>query len=160
MLSLCVAMTSNRLIGQNNHLPWHLPADLKHFRAITMGKPIIMGRKTYDSIGHPLPGRLNVVLTYQHNLTLTNCHILHHLDEVLAFEKQYEESMVIGGATIYQMLLPYIQRMYITWVHAELEGDTYFPDYYPEQWQEIERQSYSTDIKHAYSYSFVVLERC
>mgnify|MGYP003574238933 FL=1 len=159
MLSLCVAMTQNQLIGQNNRLPWHLPADLKHFRAITMGKPIIMGRKTHESIGRPLPGRLNVVLTHQQNLTLTNCYVLHHLEEILAFEKQYEESMVIGGATIYKMLLPYTQRMYITWVHAELGGDTYFPEYFPEQWQEIDRQYYSADTTHAYSYSFVVLER-
>jgi len=159
MLSLCVAMDKNQLIGKNNTLPWHLPADLKHFRAITMGKPIIMGRKTYDSIGRPLPGRLNVVLTGNQELMLAGCQVLHHLEDVLAFSKQYEESVVIGGATVYAMLLPMVQRMYVTWVDAQCDGDTYFPDYVPKQWQEIERQDFSADANNAYPYSFTVLER-
>jgi dihydrofolate reductase len=159
MLSLCVAMDKNQLIGKNNTLPWHLPADLKHFRAITMGKPIIMGRKTFDSIGRPLPGRLNVVLTGNQELMLAGCQVLHHLEEVLAFSKQYEESVVIGGATVYAMLLPMVQRMYVTWVDAQCEGDTYFPDYAPKQWQEIERHDFSADANNGYPYSFTVLER-
>jgi dihydrofolate reductase len=159
MLSLSVAMDKNKLIGKNNTLPWHLPADLKHFRLITMGKPIIMGRKTFDSIGRPLPGRLNVVLTNNQNLLIAGCQVLHRLEEVLALSQQYQESVVIGGATVYDMLLPMVQRMYVTWVHAKMDGDTYFPDYVPEHWQEIERQDFSADANNAYSYSFTVLER-
>jgi len=159
MLSLCVAMDKNRLIGCENALPWHLPADLKHFRAVTMGKPIIMGRKTYESIGCPLPGRLNVILSRNPLLTLAGCQVLHRLDEVLAFSQQYEESVVIGGASIYDKLLPEVQRMYVTWVDGEFRGDTYFPQFEPEQWQEMERHVFPADAKNAYSYCFSLLER-
>lgn len=159
MLSLCVAMDKNRLIGCHNALPWHLPADLKHFRIVTMGKPIIMGRKTYESIGRPLPGRLNVVVSRNFSLTLTGCEVLHNIEEVLTLSSQYEESIVIGGAILYEKLLPYVQRMYVTWVHAELVGDTYFPNYQAEQWQEVDKQDYSVDAQNAYPYSFVILER-
>ncbi len=159
MLSLCVAMDKNRLIGCENALPWHLPADLKHFRAVTMGKTIIMGRKTYESIGRPLPGRLNVILSRNPLLTLAGCQVLHRLDEVLAFSQQYEESVVIGGASVYDKLLPEVQRMYVTWVDGEFRGDTYFPQFEPEQWQEMERHVFPADAKNAYSYCFSLLER-
>lgn len=159
MLSLCVAMDKNRLIGRNNALAWHLPADLKHFRAVTMGKPIIMGRKTYDSIGRPLPGRLNIVVSRNPNLTITGCQVLHHFDDVLILSKKYEESVVIGGAKLYEMLLAEVQRMYVTWVHAEFVGDIYFPDYQLEQWLEIDRQDYPADARNPCPYSFTVLER-
>jgi len=159
MLSLCVAMDKNRLIGNDNALPWHLPADLKHFRAVTMGKPIIMGRNTYVSIGRPLPGRLNVVLSRHRNLSLAGCEVLHCLEDVLAFSQGYEECVVIGGARVYEMLLGKVERMYLTWIHATFVGDTYFPDYEPEQWQELERQDCQADAKNAYPYSFTVLER-
>lgn len=159
MLSLCVAMDKNRLIGNNNALPWYLPADLKHFRAVTMGKPIIMGRKTYESIGRPLPGRKNIILSHNPTLAIAGCIVLHNLEDVLAFSKHDEESIVIGGATLYQKFLPNIQRMYVTWVHAQLVGDTYFPNYAPEQWQEINRQDHPADAKNAYPYSFTIQER-
>ncbi len=159
MLSLCVAMDKRRLIGCNNALPWHLPADLKHFRAITMGKPIIMGRKTYESIGHPLPGRLNIVLSRNPKLSLAGCQILHDVDEVLAFTQDYEESVVIGGRSVYKRLLPMVQRLYVTWVHGEFEGDCYFPDYQTEEWQEIEKQDFLADKQNLYSYSFTILTR-
>lgn len=159
MLSLCVAMDENRLIGSNNALPWHLPADLKHFRNITMGKVIIMGRKTYESIGHALPGRLNIVLTYNRNFTLENCTVMHTIKEVLSFSKDYDESVLIGGAKIYESFLPQIQRMYITRIHAKFVGDTYFPDYKSNQWREIEKQTYLADQKNSYNYTFAVLER-
>ncbi len=159
MLSLCVAMDKNRLIGCDNALPWHLPADLKHFRAVTMGKPIIMGRKTYESIGRPLPGRLNVILSRHPSLTKTGCEVLHSLDEVLAFSQQYEETVVIGGASVYDKLLPYVQRMYVTWVEGEFRGDTYFPQFDPEQWQEMDRQVFLADAKNPYPYCFSLLEK-
>lgn len=159
MLSLCVAMDQNRLIGCGNALPWHLPADLKHFQALTMGKPIIMGRKTYESIGYPLPGRYNIILTHNPHLTITGCQVLHQLDEVLALSQQYEESIVIGGAAVFKAFLPKIQRMYITWVHTQSRGDTYFPDYLIEQWQLIEKKDFPADSRHAHPYSFTVLTR-
>jgi len=109
-------MDRNKLIGHNNALPWHLPADLKHFRAITMGKPIIMGRKTYESIGRPLPGRKNIVLSRNPNLTIVGCQVLQRIEELLILEKQYRESVLIGGATLYKQLLPKVQRMYVTWL--------------------------------------------
>lgn len=158
MLTLCVAMDRNRAIGYRNALPWHLPADLKHFKSITWGKPIIMGRKTYESIGRPLPGRTNIVLTRQsHNFT--DCLQFQQLEAVLKFSQQVEECVVIGGASIYRLLLPYVQKMYITLVDSECQGDTYFPDYQAEQWQEIERQNFAADKRHAYAYSFTVLKR-
>ena len=156
MLSLCVAMDKRGLIGCNNALPWHLPADLKHFRAITMGKPIIMGRKTYESIGRPLPGRLNIVLSRDTKLSLAGCQVLHDFDELLAFTQNYEECVVIGGSSIYKRLLPMVERLYVTWVDGEFEGDCYFPDFQPEKWQEIERQEFSPDKDNLYPYSFTV----
>ncbi len=155
MLTLCVAMDETGLIGNNNALPWHLPADLKHFRAITMGKPIIMGRKTYESIGHPLAGRLNIVVSRNPNLLISGCQVLHSLDEILS----YEEAVVIGGVAIYKMLLPHVEQMYITRIHAKFVGDTYFPKYISDQWRATERQDYSADEKNKYSYSFIKLER-
>ena len=159
MLTLCVAMDENDLIGINNSLPWYLPADLKHFRTITMGKPIIMGRKTYESIGHPLKGRLSIIISRNPNLTINNCQIFNKLEEILDFSHNYDEAIVIGGMAIYTMLLPYVQRMYITRIHAKFTGDTYFPEYETKQWQEIERQNYPADKKNNYSYSFTILER-
>jgi dihydrofolate reductase len=152
-------MDNNRVIGYQNRLPWHLPADLKHFRTITMGKPIIMGHKTYNSIGHPLPGRLNVILTHNSALTIAGCHILHSLAEVLTFAKSYEEIVIIGGAQTYQLLLPYVQRMYITQIHTTVKGDTHFPNYSPFQWQEIARQDFHADSQNIYPYSFTTVER-
>ncbi len=159
MLTLCVAMDKNRLIGNNNALLWHLPADLKHFRAVTMGKPIIMGHKTYLSIGRPLPGRLNVVLSHDRNLSLAGCEVLHCLQDVLVFSQDYEECVVIGGASVYEMLLEKVERMYLTQIHATFVGDTYFPDYELVQWRVLERLDCQADAKNAYPYSFIVLER-
>jgi dihydrofolate reductase len=159
MLSLCVAMDNNRLIGCNNGLPWHLPADLKHFRTVTMGKPIIMGRKTYESIGRPLPGRLNVILSRTPLLIQKGGEVLHSLSEILAFCQQYEECVVIGGASVYEQLLPQVERMYVTWVDGEFKGDTYFPQFELKQWEEIQRKVFPADAKNPYPYTFTVLER-
>ncbi|MBE9563341.1 MAG: dihydrofolate reductase, partial [Proteobacteria bacterium] len=142
MLTLCVAMDENGLIGKDNNLPWHLPADFKHFRTITMGKPIIMGHKTYESIGHPLTGRTNIIISRNLDLTIIGCQVLNNLDAVLKFSQSNTEAVVIGGMEIYKILLPYVQKMYITRIHAKFAGDTYFPTYKSEQWQEIERQDH------------------
>ena len=123
MLSLIVAMDKNSLIGNKNNLPWYLPADLKHFKQITLGKPIIMGHKTYKSIGHPLPERLNIILSRDKSLKIKGCQLLHQISEVLILNQQYSETIVIGGAEIYQQLFPHIQRIYMTQIHAEFAGD-------------------------------------
>ncbi|MDM8569534.1 dihydrofolate reductase [Thiotrichales bacterium HSG1] len=159
MLTLCVAMDENGLIGKDNALPWYLPADLKNFRAITMGKPIIMGRKTYESIGHPLAGRTNIVISRNPKLTIAGCQVLNNLDAVVRFSQSNTEAVVIGGMKIYKMLLPYVQKMHITEIHSKFIGDTYFPDYIPKQWQEVERRNNLPDEKNNYSYSFLCLER-
>ncbi|MCK5876893.1 MAG: dihydrofolate reductase [Candidatus Marithrix sp.] len=159
MLTLCVATDENGLIGKDNDLPWHLPADLKNFRAITMGKPIVMGHKTYKSIGHPLSGRTNIIISHNPNLIIAGCQVLNSLDAVLKLSQSHAETVVIGGMTIYKMLLPYVQKMYVTKIHAKFTGNTYFPDYAAEQWQEIERQDHLANEKNKYSYSFLILAR-
>jgi dihydrofolate reductase len=146
ILSLIVAMTPDRVIGQDNRLPWHLPADMKHFRAVTWGKPIVMGRKTYESIGKPLPGRLNIVLSHNPHLHLDGCQVVHTQEEIVSLQQVYEEVMVIGGAIVYSTFLPYAQRLYITWVHAQVSGDAFFP-------------LYLSDEYNCYPYCFEVVTR-
>jgi len=158
LLSLIVAVDQQGTIGYNNQLPWHLPADLKRFRTVTMGKVVVMGRKTSESIGKPLSGRVNVVLS-RANKVMAGCQLVHSIDEILTLRQRYLESVVIGGASVYQQLLPYIQRMYMTHIQAIFVGDTLFPDYQPHQWQEIERQDCLADEKNPYAYRFTTLTR-
>lgn len=155
MLSMIVAMDQRGLIGKHNRLPWHLPADLKHFRRLTWGKPIIMGRKTFESIGKPLPKRDNIVLTQNPHFASQGCRVIADLATVLTFSQHHPESFIIGGASVYQQFLPYVQRLYITWIHAEFNGDTYFPHFDPKYWQEIARQDFADN---PYAYSFVVYQ--
>lgn len=160
-LTAVVAMSENRVIGRQNQLPWHLPADLKHFKAITTGHPILMGRKTHESIGRPLPNRLNIVMTTDQTYTAPGCEVVHTLAQAIevASQQSSNEIMVIGGATIYQQLMPAIERIYLTIVHAEVEGDVYFPALKQTEWQEKERLRHEADAEHAYAYSFCVLEK-
>jgi dihydrofolate reductase len=158
LLSLIVAVDQQGIIGYKNQLPWHLPADLQHFRAVTLGKVVIMGRKTAESIGKPLSGRVNVVLS-QTRQVMEGYQLVHSLDEILMLNQDDAERIIIGGATVYQQLLPYTQRMYITRIHAHFVGDTFFPAYSPQQWQEIERQDHAADAKNPYAYSFILLTR-
>ncbi len=127
-ISIIAAMTNNHVIGKNNALPWHLPADLKHFKNITMGKPIIMGRKTFESIGKPLPGRQNIILTRDKNYHIDGCTIIHSLDELQSCTNA-AEIFVIGGAEIYKQLLPLTQKLYLTFIDTEIDGDSYFPEW-------------------------------
>lgn len=159
LISLIVAMDRNRVIGNKGQLPWHISADLKNFKAITMGKPIIMGRKTHESIGRPLPGRENVVITRDKNYKAEGCTVLHSLEE--AFEKfeNLEEIMIMGGADLYEQTLDKANRIYLTEVHAEVEGDTYFPEFDWETWEETSRQDFKADEKNQYDYSFVILAK-
>ena len=131
-------MDRNRLIGNNNQLPWHLPADFAHFKSVTMGKPVIMGRKTYESIGKPLPGRTNIVLTRRPGMTFEGVSCASSIEQALALVADAEEVMIIGGSTIYEMLLPQANRLYLTYVDAEFEGDAWFPEFDNNQWSEIE----------------------
>ncbi len=157
--AIVVAMARGGVIGKAGRLPWHLPADLNHFRAITMGKPIVMGRKTHESIGRPLPGRQNIVISTHPERIAPGCAVVPSLAAALVFANSAEEVMLIGGARLYQEALPRARRLYLTEVHAELEGDVYFPHIDRAEWREIERRDRLADDKNAYPLSFLVLER-
>lgn len=160
MISLIAALNDERVIGINNALPWHLPADLRHFKQITLGKPVLMGRKTFESIGKPLPGRVNIVVTSDRNFAAAGCTIAHSIDEALRLARDHAEVMIIGGATFYAQMLPQAQRMYLTFVHAnDIAGDAFFPAWPAGQWQEIAREDHLADANNRYPYSFVTLER-
>ena len=168
--ALIVAMAENQTIGIDNTLPWHLPNDLKYFKKVTMAKPIIMGRKTYESIGRPLPGRTNIVITRQTDYQADGIVIVNSLQQALdkaediSFVSGHEEVMVIGGAEIYQQALLKADRLYITHVSAEIEGDAFFPTVEWNDWQEFKREEHAADPvgedqKNPYDYSFVVYDR-
>jgi len=159
IISLVVAMDRNRLIGRNQQLPWHLPADLRHFKEITMGKPILMGRKTWESIGRPLPGRTNVVVTATADFQAPGCIVTHSVEDALAAVGEDSEVMVIGGAHLYRQLLPRADRIYLTLVDYAFAGDTWFPELDEREWKEIHRQDHDSDQKNRYRYSFVQLQR-
>lgn len=159
IVSIIVAMDRNGLIGRDSGLPWRLPADLKHFKSITMGKPLLMGRKTHDSIGRPLPGRRNIVMTRDPDYQAAGCTVVHSLDEALAEVAGADEVMVIGGANLYRQTLPEADRIYLTRIDHEFEGDTRFPAWADEQWKEVDRTDFEPDENNPYRYSFMVLER-
>lgn len=154
-----VAMSQNRVIGQHNQLPWHLPADLRHFKQLTMGKPILMGRKTFESIGKALPGRCNVVLTHDTYFKAPGCLVVNALDTALTAVNYSEEVFVIGGAVLLKQLLPKITRIYLTQIHHDFVGDAYFPELDMSEWIETERTDYAADTENHYSYSFITLLR-
>lgn len=157
-LSAIVAMSENRVIGINNQLPWRLPADLNHFKTITTGHPIIMGRKTYESIGRPLPNRTNIILTRDHQFNATGCLVAHSLADAIQHANDSEEIFIIGGAEIYKQCLVDVSRIYLTIVHNQFEGDAYFPAL-GDEWREVSRETHEADEKNGYGYSFVRLER-
>lgn len=157
-LSLIVAMASNRTIGINNQMPWHLSADLKKFKSITMGQPIIMGRKTYESIGRPLPGRKNIVISRDLHYQLPGCFVFNDLDSALTSCKDADEVFVIGGATLYEATLDLADRLYITLIQKEFTGDTWFPEVKHEQWHETTREDIVDDNSVNFEYSFIVYE--
>jgi len=159
IISLIAAMDRNHLIGKNNQLPWHLPADFAHFKSVTMGKPILMGRKTYESIGKPLPGRHNIVLTHSPELKIDGVSVVNSLDEAIEAAAGEKEMMVIGGSTIYEVLLPRADRMYLTHVDAEFEGDAWFPKFDESQWEQIESVIHAPDEKNIYPCRFVTYQR-
>lgn len=164
ILSVIVAMAQNRVIGLNNQMPWHLPADLAWFKKNTLNKPVIMGRKTFESIGRPLPSRHNIVISRQIESIdnkISNVSWVKSIDEAisLAQKQQPDEVFIIGGGNIYKQVLPLIDRLYLTHIDAELQGDTYFPDYLSEQWQVIYQEDHQADEKNSYPYQFKILQR-
>jgi dihydrofolate reductase len=158
-LSIVVAMARNRVIGHHNRLPWHLPGDLAHFKAITLGKPIVMGRKTWESIGRALPGRTSIVVTHDLDYEAQNAIVVHSVAAALAAAPDCEEMMVIGGAEFYRQLLPLADTLYLTRVEAEFEGDTYFPELDAAEWREISSEPHAADDRNPWPYRFVTLER-
>lgn len=152
-------MDDNRLIGSENQLPWKLPADMRWFVEQTMGKPVIMGRKTFDSIGKPLPGRLNLVISRQPDLHIGGCSVVHSLQEALESVGNAEEVMVMGGAEIYKLALPEADRLYITRVHGSFVGDAWFPEFELKAWKTMHFEEHTEDEKNPYSHSFTILER-
>ena len=159
ILSIIVAMDRLGTIGRDNGLPWHLSADLKRVKAITMGKPIIMGRKTHESIGKPLPGRENLVISRNTGYQSEGCSIFSGVDAALEYCQYHHEVIIMGGAELYRQTLPLAARIYLTEVHADVDGDTFFPPYKPEQWRETARSDFNADEKNEFDYSFVVLDR-
>ncbi|MBL1321399.1 MAG: type 3 dihydrofolate reductase [Methylophaga sp.] len=158
-IALIVATDQQGLIGKDNDLPWHLSADLQYFKKVTMGKPIIMGRNTHESIGRPLPGRQNIIVTKNRSYKTEGCTIVYSTDDALLAAADADEVMVMGGASLYTQLLPQADKLYLTLVHANLEGDTWFPEWHTEEWQQISREDHPADDKNEYPYSFIVYEK-
>jgi dihydrofolate reductase len=152
-------MTLNRVIGANNAMPWHLPADLAFFKATTLGHPVVMGRKTYESIGRPLPGRRNIVVTRDPTFHAPGCDVVHSVEGALFQAGEDPEIFVIGGEALFCSFLPATQRIYLTQIHAEIPGDTYFPEIDRAQWQEVSRLERPQDAQNAYDLTFLTLDR-
>jgi dihydrofolate reductase len=160
MISFIVAMDKNQVIGKDNELPWHLPADLAYFKRITMGNPIIMGRKTHESIGRALPGRKNIIVTRNLDYQSSTCTVLNHLEDVEKLEKESDEELfVIGGAEVFKELLSIADRLYVTHINHEFEGDTYFPVVNWENWKVLYQEKGIKDDKNPYDYEYVVYEK-
>ncbi|RDE18165.1 dihydrofolate reductase [Motiliproteus coralliicola] len=164
-LALIVAQSDNRVIGRNNALPWHLPEDLKYFKSVTMGKVIIMGRKTYESIGRPLPGRTNLVVSRDPEYRADGITVVNSLEQAIEQAQAVseingaDEALIIGGANLYEQALPQVQRLYLTQVHHQIHGDAHFPELVMDQWQQQSRQDFAAVEPNPYDYSFIVLER-
>lgn len=157
-ISMIAAMAKHRVIGKENTMPWHLPADFAWFKRNTLGKPIVMGRKTYESIGRPLPGRLNIVISRDLALTIEGVTVVSSIEQAKAVAGDIDELMIIGGGSIYQACLEQADRLYLTFIDADVEGDTCFPDW-GEGWTEIHNEHYAKDESNAFDMDFVILER-
>src|SRR5687768_15930727 len=163
-VSAIAALSENKVIGKNNDLPWRLPDDMKFFMETTKGHHVVMGRKNYDSLldkYKPLPNRTNIVVTRQKNLNAPGCAVVHSVDEGIRIAKQNQEPelFIIGGAEIYKITLPNANRLYLTEIYANVDGDTYFPEFSKNEWKEISRKPHPADARHKYSFDFVVYER-
>ena len=160
-ISMIAAMANNRVIGRGNTIPWYLPADTAYFRQTTLGHPVIMGSKTFASIGRPLSGRVNIVLSKNKDLRIPGCVITRSL--TIAIEEAEKtgdgECFVIGGGAVYAEALPLAHRLYLTEIDAEIEGDTFFPEFDKDEWREVSRERHSADEQNVYAMDFVVYER-
>jgi dihydrofolate reductase len=159
LISLIVAMARNRVIGVEGKIPWHLPNELKLFKSLTMGHHIVMGRRTYESIGRLLPGRTTVIVTRQRDYDVPGAIVTHSVQEALDACKGDDEICVIGGAELFRETLSIADRIYLTVVDAEPDGDTFMPDFDPGDWHETRAESFAADEKHAHGYRFTVLDR-
>jgi dihydrofolate reductase len=164
IVSLIAALARNRVIGKNNDLPWRLPDDMQFFMRTTRGHHVIMGRKNYESIPEkfrPLPHRTNVIVTRQSDYRAPGCTVVHSVEEALKLARKdgEKEVFIIGGAEIYRASLPYADRMYLTEIDAEIEGDTFFPEIDKNEWKEVSRQHHPADDRHAFAFDFVLYER-
>ena len=157
--SLVVAVARNGVIGRDNQLPWRLPDDLKYFKQVTLGHPVIMGRRTFQSIGKPLAGRKNIVITRDRDFQAPGCVVVHSLDQAWKSADDADEACVIGGTSLFEETLPTADVIHLTEVEAEVEGDTYFPPFDRAQWREIEIARHAADERHAYPFRIVRLER-
>ena len=158
-LSIIVAVAENGVIGSGNQLPWRLPDDLKRFKALSLGKPIVMGRKTYDSIGRPLPGRLNIVVSRRGDLQIPGCTVVTSVTQAIAAAGEVDEIVIVGGADIYRQLLARVQTIHLTRVHAPVPGDVHFPQLAPGEWRQLETEYHPADERHAHAFTFSTLER-
>ncbi len=159
-ISIAVAIGENYAIGKNNQLLWHMPADLKFFKQTTSGHTVIMGRKTFDSVGKPLPNRRNVVITRDTELKIEGAEVVNSLDEALAITKTEEKPVfIVGGAEIYRQALPKTDKLYLTTIHNHFDADTFFPSFNRNEWKVISSESHKADEKNKYDYTFEVLER-
>lgn len=160
-IAMIAAMAANRVIGRDNQMPWHLPADLKHFKAVTLGKPVLMGRKTYESIGRPLPGRRNVVISRQSAPDNSQVEWVSSIEQALALVADIPEVMIIGGAEIYRQCLPLATRLYLTQIELDVAGDAFFPDYLAAaEWRELSNEYFAANAENQLAHRFLTLERC
>lgn len=159
LISLIAAMDNTRVIGNNNDIPWRLPKEWQYVRKMTMGHPIILGRKNFESIGRALPGRRNIILTRDTNYTAEGCEIAHSVPDAIKLCQNEEEIFVFGGEQIYKLFLPYVEKMYITQIDHEFDGDTFFPEVDYGEWNEVSVQQGITDQENPYTYFFYVYEK-
>ncbi|MFW0094561.1 MAG: dihydrofolate reductase [Coxiella endosymbiont of Haemaphysalis qinghaiensis] len=159
LITLVAALDKNHLIGQKNQLPWHLPADLAHFKSVTLGKPTVMGRKTFESIRKPLPDRRNIVISRQKDLKIKGCEVFSSLDEALNTLLDQFEVMIIGGGSLFEEALPKAHRMILTIIEHSFKGDTYFPLWNADEWNLISKMNYEPDKNNLYSFSCIQLRR-
>ncbi|MGH8427338.1 MAG: type 3 dihydrofolate reductase [Gammaproteobacteria bacterium] len=158
-IALVVAAAENNVIGREGVMPWHLPADLAHFKRITMGKPIVMGRRTFETLGRALPGRRNIVVSLNAKFTAPGIERAASMEMALTLAGDVEEVMVIGGGLIYLLALPLAQRIYLTRVHTQIDGDTFFPNIDLGEWREVAREERDADDRNVYALTFLILER-
>ena len=165
IISIIAALGNNRVIGNKNALPWDLPADMEHFRELTIGKPIIMGQNTFESVGKALSGRYNIVLTRDYNYTTKGCQIAYSLDQAVKLAEKSEmgqksnEVMICGGASVYAQYLPRADKMYLTFIDGDFQGDVFFPEFSKTEWKEVKRNCFGPDEKNQYAYCFVTFKK-